>query len=536
MSNSAPRPLRREHVEALREAREASARGELVRAARICAQIQREVPGHPDVLFELGHAELSLGMAEEARHRYQAINRIRPGIPEVDLQLATCYEAEGRYDLAMQAVERSLERRPGFAAAIAKRAEILHGRGDVAEAHAVIDEAVEAGQRDAGSLALRARLAAVLRRDDEARKDIEAVLAMDDVAPQTRSAVLFEAAALEERAGNHPAAWQLAEHGNALVQRPFDAAAHAAMADRIIAAWTPEAIRELPTSRVRTDMPILVFGMPRSGTTLVEQILASHPRVAAGGERSSLIRLGAKLQRERPRNVPAHVDDLSVLTQRALDDLARGYLKDLKTVQREAQRAPIDGTHEAKRGVRHVTDKQPFSFLQLGVIARALPGATFIHTRRDPRDVAVSCFMQSFRGRVPFSTELERIVRFTEVHDRLMDHWRSVLDDLGIEMLEVDYERLVADQDAESRRLVAFAGLEWDDACLRFHEQPRTSRTASLDQVRRPMYRSSVQRWRRFEPALKPFLERLAAREMEGWDAGWTAIAAGQAPPGRGGG
>jgi hypothetical protein len=232
--------------------------------------------------------------------------------------------------------------------------------------------------------------------------------------------------------------------------------------------------------------------MPRSGTSLVEQILASHPLVHGAGELPDIFQIVNRLQ-PHDGPTPAYIDDLSVLTRTAVDRSARTYRKAL-----------ANHSHTA----RHVTDKQVFNFLYLGTIRAMFPDAAVIHCVRDPRDVAVSCFFQSFMGRVYFANRLKHIGAFYAAYRRVMDHWTTVLDG---PVLDVSYERLTTDQEAVSRELVGFVGLDWDDSCLRFHENHRTVETATIDQVRRPMYRSSVGRWRQYENHLAPIMAALHA-------------------------
>jgi len=230
-------------------------------------------------------------------------------------------------------------------------------------------------------------------------------------------------------------------------------------------------------------------GMPRSGTSLVEQILASHPQVHGAGERRDLGAVIADRDARLGRAFPGWVAGLEPADA---GEIGRAYCAAL-----------IDPAIEARR----ITDKLPGNFAHCGLIAAALPRARIVHVRRDPVDTCLSCFSYRFAGRQAFSYDLGELGRYYRAYDALMAHWREVLS--PARFLELDYEQLVASPREQIERLLAHCGLEWDDACLAFHENARAVRTASAGQVRQPLYSSAVGRWRRFEDELQPLLAAL---------------------------
>ncbi|HZU38634.1 MAG TPA: sulfotransferase, partial [Gemmataceae bacterium] len=269
--------------------------------------------------------------------------------------------------------------------------------------------------------------------------------------------------------------------------RAFDAAAHAQLIDEMIALFTPAYFQRVQGFGISSALPVFIVGMPRSGTTLVEQILSCHPKVFGAGELPNLGRLATRLPAQLGGSYP---ECLSRLDPARAREMAETYLERITSLGGSAER---------------VTDKMMELSLHLGFVATLFPNARVIYCGRDPRDVCLSCFFQYFRG-LNFTWDLEDLGRYYRDRERLLAHWRVVL---PLPILEVGYEDLVAHQEAVSRRLVAFCGLEWDERCLSFHQNPRPVKTSSVLQVRQPIYTSSVGRWRQYAAHLKPLLDAL---------------------------
>ncbi len=240
-----------------------------------------------------------------------------------------------------------------------------------------------------------------------------------------------------------------------------------------------------------SGVPVFVLGMPRSGTTLTEQIIASHPDVYGAGELHDLLRIAERNigGATTPVSFP---DNLRALDRQTLTAWGAEYVAGLK------QRAP-----DAKR----ITDKMPANFFAVGLIHLMLPNAKIIHVNRNPVDTCLSCFTRLFNRKQEHTYDLAELGQYYVHYARLMDHWRKVLP--AGAFLDVQYEDIVADQEAQARRLIAYCGLEWNDACLDFHNTKRSIRTASVTQVRQPIYTSSVERWRHYEKFLGPLLDAL---------------------------
>ena len=242
--------------------------------------------------------------------------------------------------------------------------------------------------------------------------------------------------------------------------------------------------------------------MPRSGTTLVEQILAAHPQVFGAGELDlvpNLARLMPRVLETRKR----YPECIQRLTPALREEAARYYLHGL---DQHDQQHPV------------VVDKLPHNFVHLGLIATILPGAKIIHLRRDPRDIALSNYQQNFKARhggMGFAFDLEHIARQLNQHQGIMDHWREIL---PLPMLELHYEELVTHQAEVSARMLEFLSLDWEDSVLNFDKVERAVRTASVSQVREPIYQSSSGKWRHYEAMLAPLLDTLNPATLAGWD------------------
>ena len=230
--------------------------------------------------------------------------------------------------------------------------------------------------------------------------------------------------------------------------------------------------------------------MPRSGTTLVEQILASHPAVAGGGELATLMTIASQFNAAGQGGLP-YPEGVRAIRVDQAEQMAQRYLDHLDRISKSALR---------------VTDKQPFNFTHLGLAQLLFPAATFIHCQRDPMDTCLSCYFVSFADSFGFASDLGTLGRYYRQYSRLMAHWEDVL---PRPVLTVEYEALVTNLESVARGLVAHCGLSWDDRCLRFYETERSVRTPSRWQVRQPIYADSIGRWRRYERHLGPLMAAL---------------------------
>jgi tetratricopeptide (TPR) repeat protein len=497
--------------------------GRLSEAERLCRAVIQVWPTQADAQHLLGVIAARVGRYEAAAAHIQISLRSRPDNAEALANLGGALQKLGRKAEALAANQRAVAVKPGFAGAHLNLGLSLAELGRMEEAAVAFRRArqldprllqahlrlavtlQEMGAREAAAAAARRALACdpksvrgwsvlsdlkTFSADDPDLAAMEALLASAKGAPANDLAELeFALAKAWMDAGDPGRAFArlLAANRRKRALFAYDIEADVAQIDSIGAAFGAGG-RTLPANP--SSLPIFVIGMPRSGTTLTEQILAAHPDVGAAGETPAFIELliGALGQ----SGLRAWPSALGELTDQSITDLGETYLARLSA------EAP---------GKAKVVDKAPGNFRYAGLIARLFPNARVVWPRRDPIDTCFSCFATNFADRVAFANDLTELGRYHRAQERLMLRWQELIP--RDRFTEVRYEALVDNLEAEARRLVAFCGLDWDPACLRFHEGRSRVRTASVNQVRRPLYRTSIGRWRPYSAYLGPLLEAL---------------------------
>ena len=450
-------------------------------------------PGFAEAHSNMGKTLSALGRHGEALARFERAASLQPGLAAGEVDIGTALCALNRYGEAMRHFEKACGLDPARALPVINLGIARQEAGQLAEARRCFEQAVALEPRNPAGYAGLVGCIKVGAGDPH-------LAAMEDLAKDgaglavaDRAALLFALGKALSDTGEHRRAFAHYLEANALRRgaTAYNEAATIGRLDRVRAVFTAELMRAREGLGDPSLLPIFIIGMPRSGSTLVEQILASHPLVFGGGERMDFRNAarGAGLQGAGA----AFPEAAAAASGAQLAALARSYL---------------DATTVAAAGTaaERVTDKLPANFRYAGLIRMALPNACIIHTRRDPVDTCLSCFATPFETQ-PFSFDLGELGRYWSAYARLMAHWRAVLPPGA--MLDVQYEELVADFEPQARRIIAHCGLAWDDACRSFHRAKRPVRTASAAQVRQPIYRSSVGRWRPGDETLRPLVEGL---------------------------
>ena len=471
-------------------------------------------PRYTSAYFNLGRALLHVNDLVRAEHALRQAAALAPNDAQVRSRLARALVELGRQEEAMAQTRRSLELEPD-AAEIHNDAGVVHstiGDFDAAREHYRTALALDPGFAKAALNLAKSKRFTVEHDEDEDR--IRTAASHGDADMHTQRDLHLALGKVHDDRGECETAFAHYERAN----RPFTDAAtrqvdeSLALMDRMRVVFDADWFGTRPAAAEADPTPVFIVGMPRSGTTLVEQCLSAHPAVHGAGELSLVQRLTAEAGARviSPRSAVGSTNRASADASypecvRALDTaqiaaLGEQYLNHLHTLATAAAR---------------VTDKLPGNYLHLGFIATILPGAKIVHCRRDPSDNAISLYFTDFMVGHEYSNDLRAIGRQIRGMRTLMAHWEAML---GGRLLTVDYEALVADPEPYVQGMLAHVGLEWDDACLSPHEVARTVRTASAWQVRQPMYRSAAGRAQRYRQFLEPLREALG--ELVAGDAG----------------
>jgi tetratricopeptide (TPR) repeat protein len=459
-------------------------------AAGVYNELLKRNPNRADLMCRMAVATRMLGQLREAHELIRRALRLQPANPEFHFELAQIHKRAERFDEALAAFDEAMRLSPGNYSVTAGKADLLFFIGRYEASAALLQPMIDSGVTDIAIAISYARVAPRIDREQVAAELLERALQTPNLTNLARVDALFRLGDLYDKLRQYDLAFARYREGNSLRYNHFDPAEFTRHVDALIRDWTPQRFAALPRAGGNSGRMVFVCGMPRSGTTLVEQIIASHPDVHGAGELNDIPTLISELQGDLPGSVYL-LRDTDVLTRKAIDDGARAYLAMIQRLNRTT---------------RYVTDKAPMNCFHLGLISVMLPQAKIIHCIRDPMDTCLSCYFQLFSGLLPFAYDLGHTGLFYRDYRRVMRHWRDVL---HIPMLDVVYEELTADQEAGTRRLLEYLDLPWHDGCLQFHASERVAMTVSNEQVRRPMYRSSVQRWRHYERHLDPLKQAL---------------------------
>lgn len=450
-------------------------------------------PGYAAAHYNLGNLLHDRNRLDEAEASYRQALKISPDNVDAHTNLGNLLQELDRLEEAEASFRQALQIKPDYAEAHGNLGKLLLDRGRIDEAEASFRQALQVRPDDL-VVRLSLALAGKVKAGDE---NMAALIATEQATRNSATPLPVEGAMCLHFAlgkcyddiGVHEKAFPHFLEGNRLkfTTSGFNQDQAAQHFASIMQNFDTAAIDRLRGGGEPSSLPIFILGMPRSGTTLVEQIVSSYPGIHGAGELSDL-----KTIMRRNMAGSAFQDNLSSLDQAQLAAWGAEYVAGLQ------RRAPA---------ALRVTDKMPANFLLVGLIHLMLPNAKIIHVRRNPADTCLSCFTQLFKDGQEFSYDLAELGRYYAGYARLMAHWRKVLPEGAF--LDVRYEDVVADQEAQSRRIIDYCGLEWNDACLDFHSNERAVKTASMAQVRRPIYQSSVERWRSYEEFLEPLFEAL---------------------------
>jgi tetratricopeptide (TPR) repeat protein len=479
------------NVDALRLLADAACRVGLLRDAEtVLVRAATLAPQRAEVWMELGRVQLQHDRFERAEHSLREALRHAPRAATAHAQLGSILVAAGQHETAIPAFEQALELDARNAEALKGLAHALSTLGQLDRAIAMYRKCIEHHPDDGAAYWGLASLKAYRFGPDE----IEAMrrqLASGKLPPEAFTNLQFALATALEAEREYDAAFEHFRKGNASMRSgiQYDSSAMARIDAELIQVFDAAFLRQHGGAGNPDPAPIFIVGIPRSGSTLIEQILASHSLVEGTHELPELNRMVNAMGRDGSgKAYPA-----------LLLDAGAGRFRELGTEY-------LERTQRFRTDARHFTDKMSNNFRHVGLISLMLPNAKIINARRHPLDSCVSSYKMLFSRGQKFSYDLRELGEYYLQYQRLMDHWHAVLPGL---VLDVDYEQLVGDVEGQVRRILDFCALPWEEECLAFHRTDRAVRTASSEQVRQPLYTTGVHRWRDYERHIGPLIDLL---------------------------
>ena len=455
-------------------------------------------PDYTDALCNRGAALHELKRYDEALATSDRIVALQPDRAEAHSNRGNTLRALGRLSEAVEACDRALALRPDLVDAYVNMGSVLKDLGHLPEAQKAYVEALRLDPSLAGVYVHLAD-SKTFEPGDPHLSAMKALAAGTEGLSKTDCMQLdFALGKANADLKDYGRSFEHLLAGNATKRAmiSYDENAAFALFDQIETVFTRELIAKKSGCGAPSTLPIFVIGMPRSGTTLIEQIIASHPQVHGAGELQTLNDIILTVRGANGDTTP-YPQFVPALDDSALRQIADRYVAELRAL----------AVKNGQINSAFVTDKMPSNYFFVGLIHLALPNAKIVHTVRDPVDTCVSCFSKLFSGEQTYTYDLGELGRYYRRYEQLMGHWHRVLPTNRI--LDVCYEDVVADLEAQARRVIGYCGLPWDDGCLSFHKTDRPIRTASATQVRQPIYKNAVGRWRVYEEHLGPLLTAL---------------------------
>jgi tetratricopeptide (TPR) repeat protein len=445
----------------------------------------RRQPESARAYIKLSEIRQYMNQMEESHMAIDRALELSPQMPKALLRKAALLYHEMKSDESMQYIERARELSPNWAAPLRQKAEVLSSLGQFDEAEKVVNKMLEIDDRSPSPYCILAGFKKFKGPDDPLLvKMLEFEEKIDTWGVQVECSYYFSLAEVYDKFGDYDRAFECLKKGND-AKKKFTSATravenHATGVKNTKTIYTKELLEAAKGHGCESERPIFICGMPRSGTTLTEQIISSHPDIAPGGELTFMNKVKEQ-----------------VTTLRDWDSLKRTGEAYLQLAQ------DFIGIDDKQR----FTDKMPGNFMLIGFIRMVFPNAKIIYCKRNAIDNCLSCYQQNFFMGHYWSYDLEEAAEYYKNHEKMMEHWREVCPG---EFLEINYEDTVNDLETQARKLIEYIGLEWNDACLEPHKLKRPVMTASRAQVTKPVYKTSVEKWRKYEQGLKPLVRKLA--------------------------
>lgn len=463
--------------------------GDFATAAELIEKAVTGLPKDPMIRHNLASALISLNEYHAATTHLRKALDAKPGQVESLALMATCYNRLSRSSDALPFAEKALRMDPRNANALTARAEALISLGRMTEAEDALKRTIAAKiavPRSYQSLSSTRKYSAESPELVAVRREIDEGTYTDKELP----ALHFAAAKMCNDSKLYDDAMVHYLKAKASSAAAFDINAYEKRVDHLISLFNPFFFSTRKNFGDTSQKPVFIVGMPRSGTTLTEQIISSHAQVAGAGELGEMASIARALG-DNPRMAQRFFTNVTSMGDEKSKNYAQRYLKFIART-----------SHDALR----ITDKMPHNFEHVGLIALLFPHATIVHCKRDAIDNCLSCYMNAFSEAHSYNTDLNKLGRYYRAYNKLMAHWHKVLPG---RIFDNQYETLVANQEDQSRKLISHCKLPWDDACLDYTQNERSVTTISRWQVRQPIYQTSVKRWKPYEKHLGPLITAL---------------------------
>lgn len=464
--------------------------GKNIHALASLNEAARLQPDSAEVQFNMGNLHHGQRELDEAEDCYRKAVQLRPGWIRAHLALGRILLLKGEVDRAIGICRKAHDIDPANNEVVAMEAGILEQVGNLDGALLRLQPLIESGTSDASALITYAKLASHLENHSEVIALLEDKLKSISYDVEDARRLQFVLADTYDAINKYDHAFKHYQSGNVLKLGRFNPDEWSRSVDTIINNFSKDFLGLAGNATNKPRLPVFIVGMPRTGSTLLEQVLSRHSRIYGAGELPDIKNIALSLPELLDSNVQ-YPECLDSLNQTVIDRVANDHLKRL---------AGLSG------GALRVIDKMPGNYLHLGLIQILFPGATILHTQRDPIDTCFSCFTRDLGGGASFSADLTSLGGFYKGYKRLMEHWQDVLQ---IKILNVRYEELIEDHGMVVRAIIDSCGLEWENQCLDHMGGNRVVATPSYDQVRKPLYKSSIGKWKHYEAHLGPLIESL---------------------------
>ena len=458
-------------------------------AAEYFEKAAKQRPKDSLIQHNLGSTYMSLHQHDLAiRHFTRALD-IKPGQMDTLCLIGSCYNRSSRAEEGLPFLERAQRLDPEHPSVRITIAEAYINLGRMDEAEQLLKICIEknvAKPRAYQSLSALKKY----NRDSQELAAVRAQLASPDHPEEALVPLRYAAAKMANDAKLYDESMEHFRFAKQKLAAKYESSAYDRRVEQMAAIFNPMFLGTRKNYGDSSSQPVFIVGMPRSGTTLTEQIISSHPSVVGAGELGEIASIAHDLG-DSPMSLAKYAERINAMTAAESKELAQRYLKRISRYSRDALR---------------ITDKMPHNFEHVGLISLLFPYATIIHCRRDAIDNCLSCYMNAFSDAHAYNADFKKLGLYYRAYDRLMKHWHKVLPG---RILDSKYEELVDFQEEKSRALISHADLPWDEACLNFTENDRTVTTISRWQVRQPIYKSSVKRWKSYEKHLLPLIDAL---------------------------